>query len=276
MSRNNWTDDNLFFRLVNNKSGGTYWDNIGILRNRATREVFDKAIALTFSDDAKARDVGVDVLAQLGSAPRPFYRESNRRFFELLEVEQDRKVLSSVLSAIGHNNDRLSRIQINRLCRFAESRDTSIKKGVVFALLGIKNQIAIDTLIKLSTDRIDYIRDWATFGLGNLTLKFNNKIRAALWARVNDKDQNTRYEAISGLASHKDLRVKEIIMRELLSGTYGNLLFDAIIEDGDMAYLPILKQQYKEDSRDANVKPEWLKDLKNCISELSKKLKPTK
>lgn len=33
MGRKNWTDEKLFFRLVNNKSDKTYWDNIRELRS---------------------------------------------------------------------------------------------------------------------------------------------------------------------------------------------------------------------------------------------------
>ena len=113
-------------------------------------------------------------MAQLGTAPRPFYTESNKRFFECIETEKSPEALMSLLYAIGFNNERLSKIQIDRLCKFGDSDNRRIKTGLVSALLGIDNLRAIDTLIKLSSDNSDHIRDWATFGLGS-QIRRNNK-----------------------------------------------------------------------------------------------------
>ena len=125
----------------------------------------------------------------------------------------------------------------------------------------------------MSSDKLDYVRDWATFGLGSIIENNNKKLRAALWARVDDKHEDTKYEAIVGLAIRKDERVKEIIKRELVNGSYGTLLLEAIIEVADQEFLPLLKQHFKEDKADKDINPEWMKELKECISELSKKLK---
>ncbi len=273
MGRNDWTDEKLFFRLLNNKSDRTYWENISALRKRPTHEVFDKCIELTFSKDPKAREIGIDTLAQLGTPLRPFYSDTIKRFFELLETENDPEILKSLLIAISHNNEQLNQAQINKLCEFANTDNDGIKEGLVFSLLRIKNPFAIDTLIKLSSDRLDYVRDWATFGIGSMIEKNNRKIRAALWARVNDKHEDTKYEAIVGLAIRKDARVKGIIKRELLSRIYSTSLFEAIIDFGDKDFLPLLRQHFKEDNASKDINPEWLKELKECISELGRKLK---
>jgi hypothetical protein len=93
MSRINWTNEKLIFRLINNKSNRTYWENIRVLRKRATKEVFGKCAELIKSKKPKEREIGIDVLAQLGLPPRQFYKESNKLFFELIEIEKDPKVL---------------------------------------------------------------------------------------------------------------------------------------------------------------------------------------
>ena len=46
-----------------------------------------------------------------------------------------------------------------------------------------------------------------------------------MWNRVNDKHQETKLEAIVGLAKRKDTQVNEIIKREIIDGEYGVLLF---------------------------------------------------
>ena len=270
MGRNDWTDEKLFFRLLNNKSDKSYWDNIRVLRKRPTKDVFDKCILLTYSENKKTKTVGIDVLAQLGMTPRPFYAASNKRFFELLNTEKDPEVLVSLLYAIGHNNDKLGKSQIEKLCEFGKSDNNRIKEGLVSALLGIGNVQAIDTLIKFTSDKLSHIRDWATFGLGSQLERNNRKIREALWNRVSDNDRDTKAEAIVGLALRKDVRVKEIIRQELLSEDYGSLLFDAIIAIEGKEFLPILMRHLKKERTTKEANSQWIEKLENCVAELRK------
>ena len=111
----------------------------------------NKSIELTTSKDPKARKIGIDVLAQLGTTPRPFYRESNKRFFELLKIEKAPLVLMCLFYAIGHNKEHLSKTQIDKLCEFGNTNNGLIKEGLVNSLLSVDNPRAIDTLIKLSS-----------------------------------------------------------------------------------------------------------------------------
>jgi hypothetical protein len=83
MSRNEWTNEILFFRLLNNKSDKTYWKNVSELRSRPNEEVFSECIELTNSMIPKERNIGIDILAQLGIPPRPFIEHTMKRFFEL-------------------------------------------------------------------------------------------------------------------------------------------------------------------------------------------------
>ena len=127
MYRTQWTDEKLFSRLVNNKSKKTYWDNIIILRQRPNENIFNLAKSLLISKDANSRIVGIDVLAQLGNSPRPFYKETIKLFFDLLKIEIDPKVLKSLLFAIGHNNDNLSKNQkYVILCPVLKESDISV------------------------------------------------------------------------------------------------------------------------------------------------------
>lgn len=240
MSRKNWTDDKLLSRLINNKTDKSRWDNISVLRKRPSAELFAKCSELTKSENPKIRKIGIDILAQFGLPPRPFLKETLKLYFDLLKVETDPNVLMSLLYSIGHNNDKLDDEQIEKICSFIDSDNDLIKEGLVSALLGIDNLNAIETLIKLSSDKLSHIRNWATFGLGSQIERNNKTIREALWERVNDKHQETKLEAIVGLAQRKDKRVNDIIRREIIGGEYGTLLFEAIIETQDKEFLPLL------------------------------------
>jgi HEAT repeat protein len=270
MSRKDWTDEKLIYRLTNNKTHKSRWENISALRKRPSEELFSKCVELTKSDNTKIRKIGIDILAQLGSSPRPFLKETLKIYFELLEVEIDPDVLMSLLYSIGHNNDELDKEQIEKICSFIDNDNSLTKEGLVSALLGIDNLTAIETLIKLSSDKLNHIRNWATFGLGTQIERNNKNIREALWERVNDKHKETKLEAIVGLAKRKDNRVNEIIKREIIDGDYGILLFEAILETKDKEFLPLLNQNLKLIKNDTNINSEWEKDLKNCINELIK------
>ena len=270
MSRKHWTDDKIFDRLLNNRSDNTYWDNIAELRTRPNRNIFHKAVELTESENPKYRLTGIDILAQLGIRPRPFYVESLNLFFNILEKEKEPKVLISLLFAIGHNNDNLDCNYISQLCSFSDTTDTAVKYALVNSLLGIDNENAIATLIQFSKDTSSNIRNWSTFGLGTQIENDTPPIREALWDRISDKNKDTKFEAISGLAIRKDERLIPIIQTELLKEDYPGLLFEAIINFGDKQFLPILQMQYTKYKSDSNINPGWLEDMENCIAELGK------
>lgn len=269
MSRNDWTDDKILSRLCNIKTNKSRWDNINVLRKRPSKELFFKCKELTKSKDPKIRTIGIDILAQMGLPPRPFLKQTLKLYFDLLSIENDPKVLMSLLFAIGHNNDNLDKIQIERLCTFLDNDNNWVKEGLVSSFAFVNDLKAIDVLIKLSSDKLNYIRDWATFYIAQVD-RNNKNIREALWARVNDKHQDTKLEAIVGLAKRKDNRINDIIKRELLDGEYGTLLFEAIIETGDKQFLPLLRQNLKLTKGDTRINTEWIKDLKECIDKLKK------
>lgn len=270
MSRTNWTNDKLLSRLMKNKTEKSRWDNINVLRKRPSQELFEKCAELIKSNNPKIRKIGIDILAQLGLSPRPFLKETLKIYFELLEVETDPDVLMSLLYSIGHNNDELDKVQIDKICSLIDNENNWVKEGLVSVLLGIDKLTAIEALIKLSSDKLSHIRNWATFGLGTQIERNNKNIREALWERVNDKHQETKLEAIVGLAKRKDKRVNDIIRREIIGGENGTLLFEAIIETQEKEFLPLLKHNLTTINGDKTINPEWEKDLKNCIDELTK------
>ncbi len=275
LGRNHWTDEKLFSRLMNNKSQRTYWDNIRALRKRANREVFEKSISLTRSENPKFREVGINVLAQLGIPPRPFYDETIKLYFDLLSTENEPAVIGTLLYAISHNNEKLTHPQMQILVPFKDSRDSFVREALVNALLGVEDAIAIDTLLCLSEDTAGSVRNWATFGIGTLVDSNNEMIRAALWKRVRDRNMDTKFEAIAGLAKRKDERIKDIIEKEMLKGDYQSLLFDAITDLGDIHFLPLLRSQLVSREQNKNFSNELLESLRNCITALEINLPKT-
>jgi hypothetical protein len=268
MNRKNCTSEKLFDRLLNNKSSKTYWDYVVELCSRGTKEVFDKSYKLTHSANLREKIIGIDLLAQLGSEPRPFLKETLTRYFELLDKETNYRVIAAILHAIGHNNDDLTSKQIAVLIAFRSNKSSLIRRGLVFALLRIDNEEAINTLIFLTNDKIPTIRDWATFGIGTQSERDTERIREALWNRVDDQDITTRFEAIVGLAKRKDPKIKAIIERELLNDEFGTLIFDAIEALNDKDFIPFLQKTLDTNKNNEEVNQVWLNSLQDCLENL--------
>ena len=269
MGRKNWKSEKIFERLVNNKSQKTYWKNISELRKRATDEIYDQAYKLVKSESDKNKIIGIDVLAQLGFNPRLGQQKTIDLYFELLENEQDDDVLFSLFYGISHNNENLTEKQVLKLIEFKDSKNKDVRYSLVSALSIIENSKAIETLIKLSEDKFSAIRNWATFGIGTLSEENNERILNALWKRTEDKHQETKLEAIVGLANRKEVKVKEKIIEELKNGEYGTLLFDAIETLKDKDFIPHLENNLKSAKEDSGIKEEWISDLKNCLNKLN-------
>jgi hypothetical protein len=269
MARENWKSEKIFERLVNNKSQKTYWNNISELRKRATDEIYDQAYKLTKSESDKKKIIGIDVLAQLGFDPRIRQQETIDLYFELLENGQNDDVLFSLLFGVSHNNENLTEKQVLKLIEFKNSKNKDIRYSLVSALSTIENPKAIEILIELSEDKFSSIRNWATFGIGTLSEENNDRILNALWKRTKDKHQETKLEAIVGLANRKEFKVKEQIIEKLKNGEYGTLLFDAIETLKDKDFIPYLKSNLKSAKKDSGIKEEWITDLKECLNKLS-------
>ena len=85
---------------------------------------------------------------------------------------------------------------------------------------------SIGILRSLSRDSDPDVRDWATFALAESD-RTDEHTREALLARTGDEDDDTRAEAIYGLARRRDPRAREFVERALASGPVGALILRA-------------------------------------------------
>ena len=269
MSKVNWSDEKLISRLINYKTDKSRWETIRILRSRPSQDLFEKCVELINSNDQNKKIVGIKILTQLGIPPRPFLKETINIFFNLLKSEKNVDVLFSIFFGISHNNSDLNKEQIDLICSFENTENILIKKSLVAALGFIEDEKTIDVLIKFSKDKANHIRNWATFYIGQSDFD-NENIREALWNRVNDKHQETRMEAITGLAKRKDDRIIEVIKQEIIKDDFGSLLFEAISETENKDFIPILQQELNESKNIETINPDWIKGLEKCIDDLTK------
>ena len=194
------------------------WELVQDLHKRGDLETFQAATALVDSSDPVRRSLGVDVLAQLGAYPnvpvedRPFAPKTVRLLLDHLQNECDPDVLADIATAFGHLGDPQSIPALHDLRNHPVER---VRYGVVFGLLAVDDDVAVKTLIELSADESADVRDWATFGLAVQIDRDDASLREALLARLDDLDDDTREEAIRGLATRGDLRALPHLLREL-------------------------------------------------------------
>lgn len=221
-------DDLFTVALTGDREDDAAWKAVRRLHFLDGREVLEKAIDLTRSNDPYRRARGADVLGQLGVQPgvssTSLVSERLQALLALLLEESDPLVLNAAIVALGFLSESEG---IRAILPYREHPDENVRYAVAWALpsgLGDEPEI-IDTLLQLMRDPDPDVRDWATFDLGTQSDVDSAVIRDALAERLQDEDYDTRAEAAVGLAKRKDLRALPVIIEELGSEEYG-VLFD--------------------------------------------------
>lgn len=212
------------------------WPIIERLRQLGVETALSHAEQLLRSTSPLERANIADVLGGFGTAEAQASKECVRLLSSALRHEDVPDVLSDVLSALSHHSFEDTQ-DVRSLARHP---DGNVRFSVAFALIGHDDEESISALIELSSDEESDVRDWATFGIGSMTELDTPDIRQALVNRLNDPDNDTRAEAIVGLAERHDPRVLEAVKKELLCPTLGSLILEAAEKMACPELLPIL------------------------------------
>jgi HEAT repeat protein len=213
------------------------WEYVTALQFRGDGEVFQAADRLCTSELATERELGATIIGQLGIPDRTFPGKSFLCLARMLQTETDPDTLQAIAVGFSHlNNPRC----IELLTPLKSHPASIVRWGVAHGISRHNDPVAIQTLIELSADEDEEIRDWATFGLGSLIDTDTQEIRDALWARVTDTYDDARAEALTGLARRKDPRVVELLLRELDAEQVDIMIIDAAEQFADPALLPAL------------------------------------
>ena len=231
------SDEELLQAALRERDEEVAWQAIAALHRRGSRDIFERARGLCASSNAHEQRVAVDILAQLGLPDATFHEAAVMLLLGMLEQEQEPEVLSAIGSALGHRHDGRA---VEPLARFKHHADEDVRFGVVMGLLSLEDELAAQTLIELSADNAAIVRDWATFGLGSQIELDTPAIREALVARLSDEDEDTRGEAMVGLARRHDSRMVAPLLSDLANGHSGSLLLEAAIEIADPLLYPAL------------------------------------
>lgn len=237
------------------------------LRRRGTRDVFNAARDL-LNGDAEEQELGCAILSELGWPERrkgsgkwPFRDESVPLLLSATESPHS-PVVEMAIIALG----RLEADEVVRAAaKLASHPEEGVRQAVAMALLTREDDASIDVLVCLSTDAESDVRDWATFGLGVQCHRNDASVLDALADRLEDPHDQTRLEAIEGLAKKGDARAIPSILRELKSdGLYEGTL-DAAIALPNRAFVEPLRnwlKKFKSDPDDLR----WRQLVKEALA----------
>lgn len=213
-----------------------YWQIIGILHKRGAVNEFRLAEDLCRNQDPVRREIGADVLGQLGWQNRSCHTESVAILMRLL-TDSEANVVASAAFSLGHRQDAVAIPELIKLIQHSNQR---VRLGITFGLCGHEDQRAIEALITLSGDNDEEVRNWATFGLGTQIDTKSEAINAALLARLTETNQEIRGEALVGLARRSHPITTKELINELNSEEINMLILEAAELCADSRLYPIL------------------------------------
>lgn len=236
--------------LQGDKEDDAAWEAVRELRERGSDEVFEAAVKLLHSASARERGRGADILAQLGGRRRSdeLITKCADEVLSALATEQDAAVLDAMGAALGHLRDDRA---VPALQPLKNHPDADVRMGVVMGMMPHRDPVAIQTLIELSRDADEDVRNWATFSLGTQAEDVDTpELRDALFDRLTESNAELRGEALVGLAMRKDPRVLEPLRRELEGDTVIVLAVEAAQALEDVSLLPLLRHLQAPTSQD--------------------------
>ncbi|SNS90966.1 HEAT repeat-containing protein [Actinoplanes regularis] len=190
------------------------------LHRRPTQEVFDRAAALVRNSDATQRELGVQVLRELGDEQpdgcRPFRDETVALLRARLRDETDPAVVRWIVSALGYHHGGEALSQVVALAGHPDDRVRFHVAAALPSLVDLDHvePEAADALIRLCHDEDDETRFYALYAATREIAGLDVQAVTELTARLaDDSDEQVRAMAV---AHHEAIRE----VRELLTGAF--------------------------------------------------------
>ena len=222
------------------------WNLISCLNRRGEPRVVNWSLALLQNDQGCLRELGAIVLRQHGfERGRPFAQVVVDPIAMALRTETDADAREAMVTAIAWSQ---LPSQLDPVMVWAHDGDVDIRETVAVCLPSlwpspILPDRAIDTLIMLSRDLDEHVRDWASYSLGSSCENDTPAVRAALIDRLDDsfEDSDAAAEAAIGLARRGDPLAFWRIERWLIEEEPNWRILDAAGECGRIELLPLLE-----------------------------------
>jgi HEAT repeat protein len=194
------------------------------------REGFDAALRLLEGGTVE-RTAGCNLLSVLCNPDEHSWgHETAVAVCTIANDETDEDCCWSIAQALGFARDPIG---IPVLAQLSTHSDSDVRFKVACALpscaefgTAVDPEI-VDTLLRLMNDIDPDVRDWATFGLGQLLDADSRAIRDGFVGRLEDDHDDTRFEALIGLARRRDRRALPVVKSELEAQSVFRLAIEA-------------------------------------------------
>ena len=223
--------------------------SLQVIQRRGGAEEFAIAAQYCRSPNNAVREVGANILAQLG------YEEGGTFIDESVEVllpmlnDESGEVVRAVAIALGRRHHEST---IPHLLAMVDHPHGDVRFGVVHGLMGYENLDAIQALIGLTQDPNREVREWAMFALGTQIEADTPEIRAAFTTGLADEYDNVRDEAIAGLVRCGAESALNALATELDRPSISMLNLRTAAELADPRLIPTLTRLVEPMSDDAD------------------------
>lgn len=193
------------------------------------RAAFDAGVRL-LGGSAVERQLGCELIGTLCNPDEEGWsHEAALAIVAIADGETDPELCCSIAAALGTTSDPVC---IPVLVGLAHHPDSDVRWQAAIALSPCSdtegnNTLIGDALIGLSEDEDERVRDWATFGLGQQLDADSLAVRQALYRRLDDPHDDTRFEALVGLARRRDPRALSLTQAALRAESVFRLVVDA-------------------------------------------------
>lgn len=198
----------LIGQTLSARTSRARWKRLAALHRLGTREVFGAAVRLIAGRSAAERELGVEILGQLGyNDSYPFAPASKPVLRRVFRAERNTDVISAALRAAGNLQlwDLIEEVTpVGRRTRSPEVR-LALAQALSLPFDPFPTSL-VRLMIELTRDPFGEVRNWACFALGTQLAADSDDIRDALASRVRDRHLECRAEAILGLAKRRDTR----------------------------------------------------------------------
>jgi HEAT repeat protein len=230
-------DQIISHALAEPRDDDAYWEAVRALQKCDVQEVWDLVEPLSRDGNPCLRAVAPDVLRYLDGPALPLAERTVALFRKMLRTEDAPIVISSIGGAFIDLSRCDERVEL--MLPFVHHPASEARLAVVHAVLASRDPAAIAALIFLTRDVDDDVRNWATFGIGSQlgmpdddvardgAMVDSRELRDALANRLDDAHDETRCEALVGLAMRHDMRALPVLKKEILDGPRFALVLDA-------------------------------------------------
>ncbi|MEV4611654.1 HEAT repeat domain-containing protein [Kitasatospora sp. NPDC049258] len=219
-----------------------WWEPVRLLHRRGGESAYLAAERLCGDERPRAREFGVDVLAQFDylSRERPYAERIVALLRRMAAAEQDPEVLQSVLAGLGHQRDPAA---LPELARHVHHPYAPVRHSIAVALVGLvpgDHAEAMAAVLALVADPDDGVRDWAAFALASVEAD-TPEIRDTLAGLLADPATPVVAEAARGLAHRGDPRAVEPLLRLLRETDPDEYAWDVALESAESSADPRLR-----------------------------------